>query len=208
MNSPLAALFTNPLLAIAYLFAIVIAITIHEFAHAWTADRLGDDTPRLMGRVTLSPAAHLDPIGSLLFLLIGFGYGKPVVYNPLRLSRRVDELLIALAGPLSNILLAMLLFAARGVVTTFGLEAVFQLELLQLMAEINIVLAAFNMLPVPPLDGSSIIAYFWPEYRSLVGSQLGLMALLILIFTGVLSQLVVPLIHIFTVLATLGGILR
>lgn len=202
----LALLSESPMLAVIFLFSLVLAITVHEFAHAWTADRLGDDTPRLMGRVTLNPLSHLDPIGSIAFLLFGFGWGRPVIYNPLRLPRRIDELWIALAGPASNIILAILLNLLAFAVRTYDLGFL-NVEILQIAAQINIILAAFNMLPIPPLDGSAIVAYIWPEYRSIVGGQIGLIMLLLLIVTGSLGLITTPIIHAFTYLATLGGTL-
>jgi Zn-dependent protease len=206
----LSLLATSPLQALAFLFSIVIAITIHEFAHAWTADRLGDDTPSLQGRVTLNPLAHLDPLGSLMFILLGFGWGKPVIYNPMRLARRSDELLIALAGPVSNLFLATLL---NIIAFTLGRYGWANTELLDLGASLNVLLAAFNMIPIPPLDGSSIIAYFWPEYRSLVGGQIGTIILLAVIFVPVfggntlLGALITPLEVGFTYVTHLFGLL-
>lgn len=199
-------LFSDPLWAIVYLVSIVVAITIHEFAHAWTADLLGDDTPGLMGRVTLNPLAHLDPIGSLCFLLLGFGWGKPVIYNPMRLARRLDELWIALAGPLSNILLAIALHALAFLSARYNLTFLSP-TILDAVAGTNVLLAAFNMLPIPPLDGSSIVAFFWPDYRSVVGGQIGLVILLLLIFTGALSAILTPIIFGFAHVATLFGAL-
>jgi Zn-dependent protease len=207
----LSLLFKSPIEAIVFIIGIVVAITVHECAHAWTAYKLGDDTPFLMGRVTLNPLAHLDPVGSIAFLLLGFGWGKPVVYNPLRLSRKSDELLIALAGPLSNIICAialnLLAFGMAHLASPF-----INVEFLQLAAGINVILAAFNMIPIPPLDGSSIVAYFWPEYRSLVGGQIGLVILLALIFLPVggghlLNTIMTPILHAFSQLVTLFGVL-
>jgi Zn-dependent protease len=198
--------------ALVLVLSIIIAVTFHEFAHAWTADRLGDDTPRLMGRVTLSPAAHLDPLGSLLFLVAGFGWGKPVIYNPMRLSRRTDELLIALAGPISNLILAVV-FNALAYISIRNGSNLINPEFLYTVASINVLLAAFNMIPIPPLDGSSIIAYFWPEYRSVFGAQIGLIILLIVVFLplvngqSILSLVIQPIIAGFSQLTTLFGIL-
>jgi hypothetical protein len=172
-SSVLASLFSNPVQAITVILALVVAITIHEFAHAWTADRLGDDTPRLQGRVTLSPLAHLDPMGSIMMLLVGFGWGKPVIYNPMRLSRKSDELLIALAGPISNLLLATLLNVIAFFSLKFGFH-LFSSDVLVTVAGINILLAS----------------YFLPEYRSLVGGQIGLVILLLLIFSGALGPII------------------
>jgi Zn-dependent protease len=203
----------SPVDALVFLFAIVLAVTVHEFAHAWAADRLGDDTPRLQGRVSLNPADHLDPMGSILFLLVGFGWGKPVIYNPMRLSRRVDELLVALAGPASNLLFALVahLLLAVMVQVIPGLEVYG--SPLSTLARINVALAAFNMLPVPPLDGSAIVAYFWPEYRSIAGGQIGLILLLVLLFLPVaggqslINFVLPPIMGLFHFLTTLFGIL-
>jgi Zn-dependent protease len=196
----------SPVLAIVFLFSLILAVTVHEFAHAWAADKLGDDTPRLMGRVTLNPLAHLDPIGSLTFILFGFGWGKPVLYNSMRLSRKIDELWIALAGPISNLILATLLNVLSFAATHYGLTF-FNAEILGFAADINILLAAFNMIPVAPLDGSSIVAFFWPEYRSVMGAQIGLVILLLLIVTGYLGVIVTPVQTLFSHITHLFGIL-
>jgi Zn-dependent protease len=195
----------SPAVAIASILAIVVAITFHEFAHAWTADRLGDDTPSLQGRVTLNPLAHLDPVGSVLFLLFRFGWGKPVIYNPMRLKRRSDELLIALAGPASNLLLAFIFNLAAYLLGKTGLPV----GLLGIAADTNVLLAAFNILPIPPLDGSSIVAYFWPEYRSLLGSQIGVFLLLAVVFLGgsLLNGILLPVENFFYLLTHLFGLL-
>ena len=200
----------SPFLAFLFLVGIVISITFHEFAHAWTAYKLGDDTPYLMGRVTLNPLAHLDPIGSIAFLIAGFGWGKPVIYNPMRLKRKSDELLVALAGPASNLLLAIALNALAFILPKF-IPAV-QAEPLQFVALINVYLAAFNMIPIPPLDGSSIVAYFWEDYRSIAGGRIGLIILLFLIFvpignTSLLSALVAPIVTGFSAITHLFGFL-
>jgi Zn-dependent protease len=204
--SILSELFTNPFSALIFLFSLVVAITVHEFAHAWAADRLGDDTPRLMGRVTLNPLAHLDPIGSVAFLIAGFGWGKPVLYNPMKLKRHLDELLIALAGPASNLILAIIFNALATWSTHSGLN-LFSPDILRLAASLNVLLAAFNMIPIPPLDGSSIVAYFWPEYRSVMGGQIGLVLLLLLIVSGLLSGIIAPIMTAFGQLTTLFGLL-
>jgi Zn-dependent protease len=207
----LSLLTESPVAAFAFLLAIIFALTVHEFAHAWTADKLGDDTPYLQGRVTLNPLAHLDPLGSLLFLLVGFGYGKPVQYNPNNLRNHGDELKIALAGPLSNLILAVI-FKLLAVLQVATGVTVINGDILGLVAIINIYLAAFNMLPIPPLDGSSIIAHFWPEYRGMVGGQIGMLLLLILIFMpfpggNLLQGIVGPINNAFDILTSLFGLL-
>ena len=151
--------WNNPQLIGVFLLSIIMAITVHEFAHAWTANKLGDDTPYLMGRVSLNPLAHLDPIGSLAFLLVGFGWGKPVMINPMRFRNKIDELMVALAGPISNILLALLLNVLAAIMQKTGVHIISP-DFLGRAAIISLYLAAFNILPIPPLDGSSIVAYF------------------------------------------------
>ena len=201
----------SPALAITFLLSIILAITVHEFSHAWMADRLGDDTPSSQGRVTLNPLAHLDPLGSLLFLISGFGWGKPVIYDPRNLNGRADELKVALAGPASNLVLALtfkFILVAQVATGATVIAPIF----LSILITINLYLAAFNMLPIPPLDGSSIVAYFWPEYRSLLGGQVGFIILIALVFLrlpggSLLSVLVTPILTGFDHLTSLLGLL-
>lgn len=177
----LGLLFSQPLAFFVLIAALVASITIHEFAHAWMADHLGDPTPRLQGRVTLNPMAHLDPVGSIALLVAGFGWGKPVQFDPYNLqNHRRDVLLIALAGPVSNILLAFL------VALTFPLWPIWLLGAMQLLFSLNIMLAVFNLVPIHPLDGGKILAGLLPEdlaqdYDALL-SQYGLYILLLLVF--------------------------
>lgn len=204
--------FTSPITAIIFVAALVLAITIHEFSHAWLAYKLGDDTPYLQGRVTLNPAAHLDLFGSLAMLLFGFGWGKPVQYNPMRLKERIYELYIALAGPISNLLLAILVNLLIFVQIKVGFTLIHPL-ILNIIAQISVLLAAFNILPIPPLDGSSIIAYFWPDYRSLFGGRIGLIIVLALVFISIpgygnlLSLIIQPIITLFTHITTLFSLI-
>lgn len=147
---------------------LIIAFTVHEFAHAWTANQFGDDTPRANGRLTLNPLAHLDVMGSLMLLVAGFGWAKPVPVNPYALGRRSPAalMLVSLAGPLSNLLLAVLAAALirMNVVPDIRLasflpsasEFIFQFII------INITLMLFNLIPLAPLDGDKIADYFLP----------------------------------------------
>lgn len=206
----LSTLISNPLDAFVYLLGIVFALTVHEYSHAWVATRSGDDTPRLMGRLNLNPASHIDPLGGLMFILLGFGWGKPVVYNPLRLRRRVDELLIALAGPVANLLSALVIrLVIIGLLSLnfTGEQSILFLRFLEIVATVNVYLAAFNLLPVPPLDGSSILAYFYPPFRGVFASQIGLMLILLLILPlggqNLLGTIMNPLISLLQTL-TLG----
>jgi len=140
------------------LIAVLTAISIHEFAHAWVADRLGDPTPSLAGRLTLNPLAHLDPLGTLALFFIGFGWGKPVPIDPYNLRHpRRDQALIALAGPLSNFL--FVLFIAF-IYHLFPYPHLFLI--IQILITINLSLALFNLLPLHPLDGSKILLGLLP----------------------------------------------
>lgn len=163
--SVLQNLFNPP-----FIIAILIALTVHEWAHALVADRLGDPTPRSEGRLTLNPVAHLDPVGTLLFFLVSFGWGKPVPVNPRYFKHyKRDSALTAIAGPISNLILAILalvfinhvlpLFMHVGSTDRVGLffsEVFFNLVL------INLSLMAFNLLPIAPLDGSKVLEAFIP----------------------------------------------
>jgi len=146
-----------------YLIAsLVIVITIHEFAHAWTAMKLGDPTAKLAGRVSLNPLKHLDPIGTIMIFLIHIGWGKPVPVNPSYFkNRRRDEAITALAGPLSNLILAIIIAIP---IKYFG-ERIFTdvYMFLQILLDISIILFAFNMLPFPPLDGSKFLGWLVPK---------------------------------------------
>ena len=140
------------------IIAILIAISIHEFAHAWVADRLGDPTPSLAGRLTLNPLAHLDPIGTLALFLIGFGWGKPVPIDPYNLRHpRRDQALIALAGPLSNFLFSLLIALAYRL-----LPIPYLFPIIRSLLIISLSLGIFNLLPLYPLDGNKILIGFLP----------------------------------------------
>ena len=182
-----------------FLFGLVIAITIHEFAHAATADRLGDPTPRSQGRLTLNPLAHLDPVGTIMLLLFRFGWGKPVVFDPYNLAHpRRDTGIISFAGPISNLLLASLL--------SLGLRflplPLFLQPLLYITIFLNLTLAVFNLVPVYPLDGEKILAALLPrdlayEYQAVM-SRYGTIILIFLILpvfgTSPIISLISPLI--------------
>ena len=164
---------TNALLSLVLtLPAVLIAITFHEFAHAFATDKLGDDTPRRQGRLTLNPLAHLDPVGSLMLVFAGFGWGKPVEINPSNFKRTISmskgEAIVAIAGPLMNLLLAIIFtflyfiivkFATAFCLTQVGLII---LTLIQTTIIINIGLGVFNLIPLPPLDGSKVLKHFLP----------------------------------------------
>lgn len=154
----ISLLTTNPVAFVIIAAALVLSLTIHEFAHAWTADRLGDPTPRRFGRVTLNPAKHLDPFGALLLLLVGFGFARPVPINPNNLGRW-GTLWVSAAGPISNILLALLCVLLLNLVSGVPLLVAVLVQVLIT----NIVLAVFNLLPIPLLDGSRIVGALVPS---------------------------------------------
>jgi len=151
----------EPLVIAAVLLSIVVAITIHEFAHALCADRLGDPTPRATGRISLNPLNHFDLVGTIMLLVVGFGWAKPVQINPglLRHPRR-DAMLIALWGPLSNLLTAVALGLPLRVLSLNPLSGLSLLWHMVVLLSLN--LAVFNLLPIFPLDGSHILTGLLP----------------------------------------------
>lgn len=183
---------------IAGLPGIVIAMVIHEYSHARVAYALGDYTPRLQGRLTLNPAAHVDPIGLLMLFLVHFGWAKPVQINPMNFSNpRRDDILVSLAGPASNLIVSFLaliilvLLAKLDFPLSEGLLVVFNLIIVY-----NINFAIFNMLPIPPLDGSHILRNILPYelargYESL--ERYSFIFLIIIIATPILHYVFVPL---------------
>ena len=191
---------------ISYMVLILVLMPVHEFAHACVADRLGDKTPRWNGRLTLNPLAHIDWLGAAMILLFGIGYARPVPISPRNFKNaRKGMALTALAGPVSNLLMAILSIAIFRVLLLFGGDVVngsiyvnmdanwlvyAHVILIQVFASVNIGLAVFNLLPIPPLDGSRIFsailprkwAFYMERYEQYI--MLGLMLLL---FTGVLN---------------------
>lgn len=184
---------------------ILIAVSVHEFAHAWAADRLGDPTAKLEGRLTLNPLAHLDPIGTITLILFGFGWGKPVPVDSYNLKNpRRDEALISLAGPMSNLILAIIIGLASNFITI-------PLNLNYSLLAINFGLAYFNLIPFSPLDGSKVFLALLPfetaqEAEEFL-SQYGLVLLLVLfipVFNGqsLIDLILVPLVNISIQLVT------
>lgn len=161
--------YSDPSWWLAGFSIIALALPIHEFAHAWMATRLGDPTPRMQGRLTLNPAAHVDPVGAVLILLFGFGWARPVQWNPgyIRINQRLGRIMVAFAGPLSNLILAILALMIWSVVSsvlTFNFTIYDTLtQFMFFFVYINVLLFVFNLLPLPPLDGSHILFAVLPD---------------------------------------------
>lgn len=168
-----------------YLIPLILSLTVHEFSHAWSAWLLGDDTAAMQGRMTLNPLVHMDPVGTFLLPLLGipFGWAKPVPVNPLRFTRKLSMgtgmMITAVAGPASNVLLALLCALGWGLLLRFApgrLASQPALQsLLSVLIQLNVALALFNMLPIPPLDGSRVaerlIPYRWrPQWARLTAA--------------------------------------
>ena len=192
--SPVQRAADDPVGFIAFIIAIVLGITVHEFMHAYTAHRLGDDTARLLGRLSLNPMAHLDPFGTLLLVLAGFGYGKPVPFNESRLRSAMGVTFVALAGPLANLVLAALCAIPLRFSAASLLGGAYE-EILTAIVLWNCVLAIFNLVPIPPLDGANVVygllpprqQYSWRTYQ-----QYGpfLLLFILLLAPQILSALV------------------
>lgn len=192
------------------LVALIIAISIHEFAHAISADALGDQTARRQGRITLNPAAHFDPVGFLMLAFLaafgfGFAWGRPVPVNPyaLRGGRR-GMALVAFAGPLSNLVQAAIGVALLRVMGNTGMQAPGVFSFIYMYVSFNILLAAFNMLPVPPLDGYNVlmglVSNFWVQRLEPLRTY-GAPLLLMLVFFGgriAFTYAVLPMFRLFS----------
>jgi len=199
---------------------LLLAISAHEAAHAWMSDRFGDDTARLLGRVTLNPVAHTDPIGTLLIPIVNFlisasggggffliGWGKPTPVNPLRWRQKdLANVMVSIAGILANLLIAIIAFTIIKVLRVTGLAYAIPDSLLEPvgllltnMLSMNISLAVFNLLPFPPLDGSKVLETFLPPsmqplYEIL--EQYGFVILMVLMYMGVFSAIVSPILNV------------
>ena len=187
---------------------LLMAIVFHELAHGWVAWRLGDPTAKSAGRLSLNPLKHMDPIGTLvLFLTQAIGWAKPVPVNPGYFRNpRQDMMLVALAGPAANILLALALAFLYRSLAFLDLGKIPSL-MLYIGVQLNLGLALFNLLPVPPLDGSRILAGILPSHLAYVYLRyeyLGFIFLVALVFTGVVGKIILPVIITLTRLL-LGG---
>jgi Zn-dependent protease len=192
-----------------YMVALVFSLSVHESAHAWMSDRFGDDLARMKGRISLNPAVHVDPIGTLLFPAISFfthapliGWAKPTPVNPLKWrNKRVANFWVSAAGAISNFIIAIICGIGIRALHTFGITrgltltrdsplAMGAFELLITFFQLNVALGVFNLLPIPPLDGSKVLASILPEsfeagFEAL--ERFGFILLFIAVFTGVLG---------------------
>lgn len=197
----------SPIIAIAIL---IISVVIHEVSHGYMADRLGDPTARLQGRLTINPVKHLDPVGSVVvplmtsFFGFTFGWAKPVPYNPYNLqNRRVGEFLIAIVGPISNICIALIFSLAIRLAPAATSMAF--IEVAAYVVIINLVLAIFNLIPLPPLDGSKLLFAFLPNQYGRTRILLETYApILILVFILFIWRYVSPI--IWPIFSALTGI--
>lgn len=201
----------NPMELLALLLTlpgVIVAITFHEFAHAFVADKLGDDTPRRQGRLNLNPLSHIDPVGFFMLIFAHFGWGKPVEINPTNFNRKrsmsAQEAIVALAGPVMNLIIAIvltiILFAINAFASTFAFTTVGMLICLtlQMAISVNIGLGVFNLIPLPPLDGSKIIMPFLP-YKAkeffINNEQVFYIVFVLIWITGLAGTIITPAIN-------------
>lgn len=161
-------LLNDPLTLVFFLVCVVFGLVVHEFAHAWAASRQGDQTARLAGRVSLNPLRHLDLMGSLMFLVVGIGYAKPVPVNPYNLKDgKLGDFYVSMAGIVTNLAVAFLFALPFRVIQLLGGDIAsinsVVLDFAQMMILVNVLLAAFNIIPIPPLDGSKAIGILVPR---------------------------------------------
>lgn len=185
--------------------AVLVAVTIHEFAHALVADRLGDPTPRQLGRLTLNPLAHLDILGTLFFILFSFGWARPVPVNPRNFAHpRQGMLQVAAAGPLANVTVA---FVVGLLIKTQELPAPWA-GLASMVVLINLVLAVFNLIPIPPLDGSRILESLLPAEQAAAYARIqpyGTLVIFALLYTRVVARIMLPAVEWLYGLSTGAG---
>lgn len=219
----------NPMELLALLLTlpgVIVAITFHEFAHAFVADKLGDDTPRRQGRLNLNPLLHIDPVGFFMLIFAHFGWGKPVEINPANFNRKrsmsAQEALVALAGPVMNLIIAIVLTIILFTITTFTPTFILSTTgmliglTLQMAISVNIGLGVFNLIPLPPLDGSKILMHFLP-YNAKTwfenNAQIFYIVFIVLWVTNLISYIISPVINIvstgiYSMVSALFGIFK
>lgn len=193
---------------------VLLALTVHEFAHGLAAWKLGDDTAKRAGRLTLNPISHMDPIGTLMLFLFKFGWAKPVPFDPRNFKNPVrDTTLVALAGPVSNFISAFILTIIFKLLVKFGFFGLFSPYLAANISQIfvltiivNVSLGLFNLIPIPPLDGFKVLAYFLPSRWIMTIQQnsfIIMIAFVALLATGFLGKVLWPAVN--TILGLLDG---
>lgn len=196
-----AQLFSNPIIFLIQIAGIVYAITIHEFAHVFSAKLQGDDTGEQLGRLTLNPLAHLDPIGILMVVFVGFGWGKPAPYNPNNLrDRKWGPVWVGLAGPLSNIISGIFFGIIAGILFKLGVKGG---ELFFYISLLNFGFTFFNLIPIPPLDGSKLLLALIPDTQYRLKATLEMQGQYLFFFLIALSY--VGNLNIFSFIWSLGN---
>ena len=206
-TDPIAALITLAAFAV----ALIVGITVHEFSHAWSATQLGDYTARGQGRLTLNPLAHLDPLGTILIFVAGFGWGRPTPVTPsnIRIGERAGMALVALAGPISNMIvatLAALPFRLGTVSFRGGIDS----QILEALILWNVVLAIFNLLPIAPLDGFKVVLGVLPRAAAALferTERFGMIILMVIVLVDVLTPLGILSVVLLPAIRTIAGLL-
>lgn len=177
---------------------LLIAMTVHEWAHAKVADNLGDYTPRMQGRLTLNPISHIDPIGLIMLFFAQIGWAKPVPINPNNFSNyRNGVMQVSLAGPLSNLIVALVATVLFALTFKYNMSTHWLTAILQLIIIYNVNFAIFNLVPIPPLDGSKVLLSLLPgemayKYETSVIAKYSFILLILLVFTGILGFIIRP----------------
>jgi Zn-dependent protease len=200
-NDPQAAILN----IIGFIIALIIAISVHEFSHALSAYRLGDNTAKNQGRLTLNPKAHLDPMGTIMIVFAGFGWGRPTPVSPwnLRIGEKAGMAVVSVAGPISNVIVALITGIIFQVYMNSGADSIQVARILHTVIQLNLVLAIFNLLPIAPLDGFKIVLGLLPRDAALSFAKTeryGMMILVLIIMgdvflnLGILGRVISPVI--------------
>jgi Zn-dependent protease len=180
----------SPIEFVGIILGILMGVTVHEYAHAYIALKNGDPTAKYEGRLSFNPFAHLDMTGTIMLLLVGFGWGKPVPINPNNFEHKTSELKVAFAGIITNIIFAFIIAIPIRIAILNGhiIDSSPTLIILNSIVEINLILAAFNLIPIPPLDGSHLIEYFLNEDQKFTYQSIGPSVLIGLILLSFLTN--------------------